>query len=417
MTKQTRRQAFSHLSKRAALLILGGISLIGCGSSGNAFVSPSVANSRTTVARPDVYTTAFEAPLIVSAERGVLLNDTLAGTPIAVNFQSTTLQGGRVTADDNQGGFTYTPPTGFLGTDTFGYEVSTGATVSRTTVTIEVSTNRSGFLVDSNTGDDASANADGRPFATVQAAVTQAGPNTDILVLPGNGTYTGRVQLLNGQRLLGIDSALARAQGQVRPTLTGPIVLADGNTLDSLRVARTNGIGIDGDDQTGGVITNCEISDTSGNGIQIRDIAGNWTIEDNFIRSVQGIGLDMDTQQNQTATVRANRNVISGCRMFGLGLAAFGQSAITVQANDNSLSDNGIGLGPNQTAAGFFCPTSDMGTVNLQMVGNSNDALYLFVQAGGPINVQRFDQFEDLNQGQVTVLQGQVTPVDTIPGL
>lgn len=407
-----------------SLLVALGIGVAGCGSSDEVLLpSQGGAPAGLPVARADAYSTTFETPLSVPAATGVLVNDSPNagnGQAVGVNFQSTSLNGGQVTLTNNAGAFTYTPPSGFVGVDTFGYELLNGFGVSRTTVTVQVTRDGPGVFVDSRTGNDGTGDAaTGVPFATVQAAIAAAGPGGDIVVFPGQGTYLGQVNLLNGQRLLGIKSALVNAQGVVRPTFAGPIVLADGNTVDSVRVVGTSGIAIDADGQNSGTITNCEVANNfDGTGIQLRGIAGNWRIESNTAQGIDGIGIDMDTQGSQTAVVLVNRNSITDSFRFGLGMAAFAQSRLTVQVNNNTLTGNGPGLGPNKEAVGVLCPATDTGVLNLQFVGNQNDALYAFLQTGGStINVERFAQFGTLNTGTAVVLQGQVNDVADIPGI
>lgn len=393
----------------------------GCGDSRQEFVynnaNPIVSSQP--VARDDAYSTSLDTPLVVPAAMGVLANDSpnpIDGQIVVVTFQSPTLGGGQVTSADNDGSFTYIPAPGYLGTDVFSYELSNGSFTSRATVTIEVTPQGPGIFVDSRTGDNSTANAaTGLPYATIQAAVTAAGPNTDIVILPGRGTYTGTVQLLDGQRLLGTESLLINAQGVVRPTLSGPVILANGNTLDSIRVVRTQGIAIDGDGQDSGIVTNCEVANTTGGtGIQIRGVSGTWLIADNSISQIDGIGLDMDTQMDSSAVVQVQRNSITDCVQFGLGVAGFGASNIAVQIIDNVLSGNGAGSGPNGGDVGMFCPATGTSEVCLQILGNENQGLYTFLLASNSnstINVEQFAQAGSLNSGIFVTLQGVVTDV------
>ncbi len=422
----TKKRFQSWQTACAAALLTLGVGISGCGSSDEIVFTtyPGPAAIRPPVARADAYTTGFQTSLTVPAARGVLTNDTPNATiaqGLTLTFPPETQNGGQVTLADSGGGFTYIPPTGFLGQDVFGYEISNSAGVSRTTVTIEVTQNQNGIFVDSRTGNDNTGDGEtGAPYATVQAAVSAAGPGEDIVVLPGSGTYTGQVNLLDGQRLLSVQSPLLGGAGGLRPTFSGPIVLADGNTVDSVRVVRTSGIGIDGDGQNSGTITNCEVADTvGGTGIQVRDMAGSWRIEDNSVQRAGGIGIDLDTQGDTVATVRVNRNTIADSTRFGLGMATFGSSQITVQANLNELLGNGLNLGPNSTGLGLLCAGEGSGTLNLQFTGNLSDGVYGFAQAslGATLNVQNFAQIETINEGDAVVLGGQVNDVDSIPGL
>ncbi len=87
------------------------------------------------VAADDSYVTGFETPLIVPAP-GVLANDA-SNSGTVVGFDAISSQGGVVSVAPD-GGFTYTPPTSFVGTDMFGYTISNGTSASSATVTIEV---------------------------------------------------------------------------------------------------------------------------------------------------------------------------------------------------------------------------------------------------------------------------------------
>jgi hypothetical protein len=79
-------------------------------------VVPTVVNS--------IYATPINTPLTVPVESGFLAHD--AGfDPTSMFFDLTSAHGG--TVDDSglfDGSFVYTPPAGFAGTDTFGYQVS-----------------------------------------------------------------------------------------------------------------------------------------------------------------------------------------------------------------------------------------------------------------------------------------------------
>ncbi len=93
------------------------------------------------VAAADSYSTEPQTQLILAAP-GVLSNDhDVDGDPLTVVPLSgaTTMQGGTITLNAD-GSFTYTPPTGFTGTDTFAYTIEDGLGGSDTaTLSIDVS--------------------------------------------------------------------------------------------------------------------------------------------------------------------------------------------------------------------------------------------------------------------------------------
>ena len=80
-------------------------------------VSSSVTLSPLTAA--DAYATAKDTALTIAAP-GVLANDSGLPVPTAAVTSSTTTAGGTITLGAT-GGFTYTPATGFTGSDTFTY--------------------------------------------------------------------------------------------------------------------------------------------------------------------------------------------------------------------------------------------------------------------------------------------------------
>lgn len=82
----------------------------------------------------DAYTTSGSSTLTVNAASGVLANDGLSGVTVAVG---TTTANGTLTLNSD-GSFTYTPNTGFTGTDQFTYIITDGCgnTSSPVTVTI-----------------------------------------------------------------------------------------------------------------------------------------------------------------------------------------------------------------------------------------------------------------------------------------
>ena len=394
------------------LLLAGSTFLAGCGDS-EEYVFTNNNNNingvNAPVARDDAYTTALNTAVAIPAGTGVLANDTLNGGNIAVTFPTTSAQGGTVSFSDNAGAFTYTPGNGFQGVDSFSYTLSHGYGVSSAIVTITVgaAVPTQGFFVDSVNGNDTTGNAaTGSPFRTIQAAVTAAGANTTIVVRPGN--YTGAVNLLNGQRLLGAGSALVTAQGTTRPVLTGPVVLADGNTLDFLRIAGTAGDAVDGDDQNGGTITNCEMANTTnvGSGVQARSVNGTWTITNNTMSNLAGLGVEIDAELNDTATAIVNNNNISGDAFNALGFEANNNGRLTVQANNNVMARN-------QAGATFEVISLGTGVVTLQINGNQNDDIYLFSRGDqtSSIRVENFASLATRNTGRVVVDLLPVTDV------
>lgn len=96
--------------------------------------------------------------------------------------------------------------------------------------------------------------------------------------------------------------------------MTGPVDLADGNTLDFLRIDGTNGDAVNGDGQSGGTVTNCEIANTVGttsSAIELVGARGTWTVTGNVISNISAIGLSVTTTGSDTMTLIADDNQIS----------------------------------------------------------------------------------------------------------
>ncbi|SFG13290.1 hypothetical protein SAMN04488025_11717 [Planifilum fulgidum] len=95
------------------------------------------ATNQPPVANDDSYTTDVDTPLTVPAP-GVLANDTDPnGDPLTAQLVDGPANGTLVLNPD--GSFTYTPDTGFSGTDSFTYQASDGSALSNVaTVTIDV---------------------------------------------------------------------------------------------------------------------------------------------------------------------------------------------------------------------------------------------------------------------------------------
>ena len=378
------------------LLLVGSTMLTGCGDSQQDYVfTGNNVVPIAPIARNDAYTTVEDTPINIPAATGVTANDTLNavnGANVTVTYPTTTTQGGTVTLGANSGAFTYTPAVGFVGTDTFSYTLSNGFASSTATVTITVTAAQvtQGFFVDSVNGNDATGSfATGSPFRTIQAAVTAAGAGADIVVRPGN--YTGAINLLDGQRLLGSGSTLVNAQAVVRPELTGPVVLADGNTLDFLRIESSPGQGVDGEEQDGGTITNCEIIDPVDVGISLEPSTGRWTITNNTI-SLADAGIVAYATGTGTGTYLVNDNTITDNTFGGIVFVTEDSSDVIAQVNGNALSGNGTNATVEITVTG----TSELG---LDLEDNENDDVYSFFQSNTGANFE-IEQLSVLTQAK-----------------
>ena len=241
--------------------------------------------------------------------------------------------------------------------------------------------------------------------------MTAAGTNQDIIVRPGN--YTGQINLLNGQRLLGSGSVLA--QGTVpRPVLTGPVVLADGNTLDFLRIANAPGDAIDGSGQNGGIITNCEIDTTTrlGSGVEAIGISGNWTFSNNSVDDVTGLGVQFTTEGSDSAVVRVNDNQFTGNDFGAVGFTTSNSSDLRAQITGNTMTGNQAGFT-------FEVIAGDTSTSCYDIEGNTNDDTYrLSGDATATFEIEEFNNLIAVNNnsGTVTMSGGSTAPTSVNDG-
>ena len=363
----------------------------GCGDSEN-FV---FTNNTNVVVAPvcvdDAYTTNQDTTLTVSAANGVLANDTPNGGTV-VAFDATSTANGTVSVNPD-GSFVYTPANSFTGNDSFTYVVGNAAGQRTCTVTITVVA-VNGFFVDAVNGNDGTGSFNGGlPFQTIQAAVAAAPTNADIVVLPGN--YTGTVSLKDGQRLLGSGSTLVSPQGAVRPQLTGPVDLADGNTLDFLRIDGTNGDAVDGDGQTNGIITNCQLENMTnlGAGVAGDGADGTWIVSNNSISNFAGIGIVFRTTGSAQLVTEIDSNQISSGELSAVTLISQGSSDVKASVVSNTFNNNNSVTGD---AMEVFA--EDTSTFCLDLEDNINDDDYRF--ANNTVSILNIEQFTTLTDAQ-----------------
>jgi methionine-rich copper-binding protein CopC len=207
----------------------------------------------------------------------VLSNDLPVGITISA-FDATSAHGGNVTMNTTTGRFTYNPPPGYTGADTFNYTISNAAGSDVGTVTINIS-DMIWFIDDSAPACTTVSAAAGcgrntNPLSTL-AAFEAANGNADVPlsnvynpqagdnIFIYSGNYTAPLTLENTQRVIG--------QGATSSilTLTGISLAPDSdalpNTGGTAPVITSGGIGIDvkQDDSLYGLA----LSNTTGNAV------------------------------------------------------------------------------------------------------------------------------------------------------
>jgi hypothetical protein len=238
-------------------------------------------------------------------------------------YDATTTQGGQVvmtTSGANIGMFTYNPPPGYEGSDTFTYTLSdnTNAASASANRTATVTINVSGMIWFVNNGAPACttlAAGCGRltnPFNSLSAFNTlntgvgnNPAANDNIFLYENASAYTGGVTLLAGQKLIGQDATqpLSAITGLTPPmgSLSLPamnsgapaaavqnaagdaITIGEGNILRGLTVSGTSGAGIKGVNKNA-LTVGTDVLTTGVSGADLDLSGGNGTV--NFGASV-----------------------------------------------------------------------------------------------------------------------------------
>ena len=252
----------------------------------------------------DAYTTTGNVDLAVAVGSGVLGNDTLNWGTLSASA-TTSAQGGTVAVNAN-GSFTYNPPTGFTGTDTFTYTVSNALTSDTATVSVTVS--QRVWFVDNT----AAAGGTGRhsaPFDTLAEAEAASSANDYIYVYYGDGTSTGQnagITLKAGQRLFGQHMALVVNSTTIEAAAPGnrPLIVAgSGNAVTAPTAA---GVEVRGLRLTSGASGDALGLTTSGSA------NAGLTISDNIFTAPSNSGVDIAQNGSGILTLSLSNNTFSG---------------------------------------------------------------------------------------------------------
>jgi hypothetical protein len=281
----------------------------------------------------------------------VVTNDVFAGTPTITAFDAVTVHGGAVvmtTSGANIGKFTYNPPRGYTGVDSFTYTINDGSSSDTATVTLNVA----GMAWFVNAGAGCGGSCDGRlttPYtsiATFQGVNNGTGTNPksgdSIFVYQAASAYTGTVTLLSNQKLYGQDhtaASFAALTGLSVPTSALSVVpsgnaadgvftqlssssgtvigLNSGNSVRGLTVNTTGGgaTGIGGN--TGGTLAISEVS-VAGSGPAVNLTGYNETITFKSLSSTSGgSGISLTNMSGSftvtgTGTTTGSGGTISG---------------------------------------------------------------------------------------------------------
>ncbi len=295
----------------------------------------------------DNYNAIGNVTLNVPAGTGLISNDNPPNVFNVTNAAAltTTTMGGDLTVNPD-GSFTYDPPVGFEGMDTFMYEVGGGVSMATVTITVAEVV----WFVDSMAG----AGGDGRQIAPFNnlgdfIAVNGGGGMTDpkaddyIFLFNRGAPYTGQLVLEDGQQLIGqgvdlmvgattvvpgigMNSALQAAAGDT-------VTLAMNNTVRGLNIGSTNGGCVIGTSGGSFDMDTCTLNAIDGEALFLTNAAGGTV-------SVDGVNVNNTTDDGiflQNNTSSFSFSDVNITTTTGRGLYADMNSAVTVTGTMNTI--------------------------------------------------------------------------------
>lgn len=323
----------------------------------------------------DAYAVVGNVTLTVDASGGVLANDSDdggvgsdPGEASVTAFDATSANGGSVTVNPD-GSFSYEPPVGFSGADSFTYTLTDADGETDTaTVTINVAATQVWFIDNSAAG-SANLGTQADPFTSLaafnaaQGTANGPGPGDTIYLGEGTGTYAEAdgINLLNGQTLVGGGQDLVIGADVIEQGTGRPTIVTTGGTNNGIDLAQNNNVsGLDIGDTTG-----AGIADGGGS-------VGSLTISD---VGKSGSGQIVDIDQGGTLDVTLNSAASTGSSGGAIDLAGVGGSftvsgatAITGTHSGGGIDITGSSLSAS-FAGGGTVSTADATAVNF--TGNS----------------------------------------------
>jgi hypothetical protein len=287
--------------------------------------------------------------------------------------------GAVVTIDPNSGTFTYLPPAGATGTDTFTYSVTDGESTVTRTVTIHL-LSRVWYVKNDAAADDGLGRSSD-PFDTLAEAQAASAANDTIFVFAGDGTTAGQdagIALKNGQRLIGEAVGLSVSVGVNGNAAPTHLVDADGRPLLDATAANTNAVSAT--DAIPAEIAGLSLAGST-NGIDITTTgifsgSGTLDIHDIVVRSAGLEGIDINAGGTGTLTLSVRGSDLTAAGT-GLDLQRSGGTVIVTAFGDNVVREatGGSGIvvtGPvtfDAIPGGAVNPVSG-GTTNIGVPGN-----------------------------------------------
>lgn len=308
--------------------------------------------------------------------------------------------GGNVTINTD-GSFTYVPPVGFSGTDTFAFQITDGQDSVAGTVSVSVGSKV--WYVRDLIDPDNPAGGDGRSsnaFETLSAAQSASAANDIIFVFRGNTGSTplsAGITLKNGQKLWGEGIGLTVAPfGTLVAAGSKPRVVTTG--ADTVSVAATAGpmqnVEIRGLDlaSSGGTTNAVDVTASGANAVGV-------TISDNAISGSALEGIDLNDGSSGTFVVSvANNTVTSTGNGIDARTSVAGANLQLAIDNNSNITAGSSGIVVDGSGGGSATITSFAGNT---VHGNT-------VATGIAVNAARFDAtpgggFQTVSGGTTTI--------------
>jgi len=222
----------------------------------------------------DSYTIESNFTLTVNAASGLVANDSgfNVTTHRIESYDTRSAFGGNVSVNAD-GSFTYSPPVGFVGVDTFAYLIRTDEGAASAIVRVNV-TGPTIWFVDASApvGGNGSYASPFNSFASLNSGGDVDSPDDTIFVY--EGTYSVSLTLENGQRLIGEGQGLSVPNAGVTiPAGNAPIfnasgvntlTLASDNTVQGVTLRSSNGYAIIASNVGGLTVENVLIQNAAG---------------------------------------------------------------------------------------------------------------------------------------------------------
>ncbi|HBA85910.1 MAG TPA: hypothetical protein DCZ95_17640 [Verrucomicrobia bacterium] len=288
----------------------------------------------TPLARPDLYSAIGNTTLSVPAASGVLTNDSDPdGDAVGVvAFAAVSAQGGTVMVA-NDGGFSYLPPAGFKGADSFAYTIGDGHGGSNSSLATIMVSDMVWYV------NNAGANGDGRQSSPLNSfggingaggAGDFDGANDIIYLFQGSGSYGSGLALESGQKLIGAGAALVVGGTTIYPAGSRPTLglggagatCAANNLIQGLDIVATAGKGVSGAGFGTLTISNASITSTGGAALDLATGTLAITLDSASSMNSSAEGLRLSNVNGTFTAVAGNISAPTGAGIFISGETA-----------------------------------------------------------------------------------------------